>query len=65
MIKIAILGDILHSRVALSNIYALKMLGANVKLCAPKSLIPKNIEPVNLDSRCTFKSKNITTYTPR
>ncbi|MGA0212521.1 MAG: aspartate carbamoyltransferase catalytic subunit, partial [Flavobacteriaceae bacterium] len=35
---IAIIGDILHSRVALSNIYALKMLGAEVRLCAPKSL---------------------------
>ena len=46
--KIAILGDILHSRVALSNIYALKMLGANVKLCAPKSLIPKNINSLGV-----------------
>ena len=46
--KIAILGDILHSRVALSNIYALKMLGANVKLCAPKSLIPKNIDSLGV-----------------
>ena len=42
--KIAIVGDILHSRVALSNIYALKMLGAEVKLCGPKSLIPKHID---------------------
>lgn len=41
---IAIVGDILHSRVALSNIYALNMLGAKVKLCAPKSLLPKHIE---------------------
>ena len=46
--KIAILGDILHSRVALSNIYALKMLGANVKLFAPKSLIPKNIDSLGV-----------------
>ena len=46
--KIAILGDILHSRVALSNIYALKMLGANVKLCAPRSLIPKNIDSLGV-----------------
>lgn len=42
--RIAIVGDILHSRVALSNIFALKMLGAEVKLCGPKSLIPKHIQ---------------------
>ena len=41
--RIAIVGDILHSRVALSNIYTLKMLGAEVQLCAPKSLLPKPI----------------------
>jgi aspartate carbamoyltransferase catalytic subunit len=46
--KIAIVGDILHSRVALSNIYALKMLGADVKLCGPKSLIPKHIEALGV-----------------
>ena len=34
--KIAIVGDILHSRVALSNIYALKMLGAQIQLCGSK-----------------------------
>lgn len=41
--KVVIVGDILHSRVALSNIYALKMLGAEVKVCGPQSLIPKYI----------------------
>ena len=46
--RIAIIGDILHSRVALSNIYALKILGAEVKLCAPKSLLPKNIESLGV-----------------
>ena len=46
--KIAIVGDILHSRVALSNIYALKMLGAEVKLCGPKTLIPKYIEALGV-----------------
>jgi len=46
--KIAIVGDILHSRVALSNIYALKMLGAQVQLCGPKSLIPKHIEALGV-----------------
>lgn len=46
--RIAIIGDILHSRVALSNIYALKMLGAEVRLCAPKSLLPKHIESLGV-----------------
>lgn len=41
--KVAIVGDILHSRVALSNIFALKLLGAEVMVCGPKSLIPKHI----------------------
>ena len=39
--KIAIIGDILHSRVAISNIYSLKKLGAEVMLCGPKTLMPK------------------------
>ena len=46
--KVVIVGDILHSRVALSNIYALKMLGAEVKLCGPKTLIPKHIESLGV-----------------
>ena len=41
--KIAIIGDILHSRVAISNIYSLKKLGAEVMLCGPKTLMPKFI----------------------
>lgn len=41
--KVVIVGDILHSRVALSNIYALKMLGAEVMVCGPKTLLPKFI----------------------
>jgi aspartate carbamoyltransferase catalytic subunit len=41
--KVVIVGDILHSRVALSNIYALQMQGAEVKVCGPKTLIPKHI----------------------
>lgn len=41
--KIAIVGDIYHSRVAISNIYALKKLGAKVMLCGPSTLIPKHI----------------------
>jgi aspartate carbamoyltransferase catalytic subunit len=41
--KVAIFGDILHSRVALSNIYCLKKMGAEVKVCGPPTLIPKHI----------------------
>ena len=48
--KIAIVGDILHSRVALSNIFALKKLGAEVRLCAPKSLLPKHIETLGVSA---------------
>ncbi len=47
--KIVIVGDILHSRVALSNIYALKMLGAEVKVCGPKTLIPRYIEDLGVN----------------
>ena len=39
--KIAIIGDILHSRVALSNVFCLKKLGAKVRVCGPPTLIPK------------------------
>jgi aspartate carbamoyltransferase catalytic subunit len=46
--KLVIVGDILHSRVALSNIYALKMQGAEVKVCGPKTLIPKHIESLGV-----------------
>ncbi|TPD71349.1 aspartate carbamoyltransferase catalytic subunit [Flavobacterium microcysteis] len=46
--KVVIVGDILHSRVALSNIYALKMQGAEVKVCGPKTLIPKYIESLGV-----------------
>ncbi|MCS7073192.1 MAG: aspartate carbamoyltransferase catalytic subunit [Bacteroidia bacterium] len=42
-LRVVIVGDILHSRVALSNIYALKKLGAEVAVCGPPSLIPRNI----------------------
>jgi aspartate carbamoyltransferase catalytic subunit len=46
--KIVIVGDILHSRVALSNIFALQMLGAEVKVCGPNSLMPKYIETLGV-----------------
>jgi len=41
--KVAIIGDILHSRVALSNIFCLQKLGAEVMVCGPKTLLPKYI----------------------
>ena len=43
-----IVGDILHSRVALSNIFALKLQGAEVKVCGPKTLLPKHIESLGV-----------------
>nr|WP_315256923.1 aspartate carbamoyltransferase catalytic subunit [uncultured Flavobacterium sp.] len=46
--KVVIVGDILHSRVALSNIYALQMQGAEVKVCGPKTLIPRYIESLGV-----------------
>jgi len=46
--KIAIVGDILHSRVALSNILCLKKLGAEVMVCGPTTLIPKHIEQLGV-----------------
>jgi aspartate carbamoyltransferase catalytic subunit len=46
--KVIIVGDVLHSRVALSNIYALQMQGAVVKVCGPKTLIPKYIESLGV-----------------
>ena len=47
--NIAIVGDILHSRVALSNIYVLKKMGVNIRVCGPKTLIPRNIESLGVD----------------
>ena len=46
--KVVIVGDILHSRVALSNIFALQMQGAEVKVCGPKTLLPKHIESLGV-----------------
>ncbi|MFM1809043.1 MAG: hypothetical protein RLZZ382_268 [Bacteroidota bacterium] len=46
--KVAIIGDILHSRVALSNIYCLQKLGAEVMVCGPSTLIPKYIESLGV-----------------
>ncbi len=46
--KVVIVGDILHSRVALSNIFALQLQGAEVKVCGPKTLLPKHIEKLGV-----------------
>lgn len=47
--KVVIVGDILHSRVALSNIFCLKKLGAEVKVCGPQTLIPKYIRSLGVE----------------
>jgi aspartate carbamoyltransferase catalytic subunit len=47
-LRVAILGDITHSRVALSNIFCLTKLGAEVLLCGPPTLIPKHIEALGV-----------------
>ncbi|QNL21228.1 aspartate carbamoyltransferase catalytic subunit [Hyphobacterium sp. CCMP332] len=46
--KVAIIGDITHSRVALSNIFALKKLGAEIMVCGPNTLIPRYIEKLGV-----------------
>jgi aspartate carbamoyltransferase catalytic subunit len=46
--KVVIVGDILHSRVALSNIYTLQKMGAEVMVCGPTTLIPKYIDLLNV-----------------
>lgn len=57
--KIALIGDIMHSRVALSNIYLLTKMGAEVEVCGPPTLIPKHIEQlgvrVSYDLKKTLK----------
>lgn len=47
--KVVIVGDILHSRVALSNIYSLQKLGAEVKVCGPNTLIPRYIKELGVE----------------
>jgi len=47
--KIAIIGDIMHSRVALSNIYLLQKMGAEITVCGPPTLIPKHIETLGVN----------------
>ena len=53
--KVVIVGDILHSRVALSNIYCLQKLGAEVMVCGPLNLIPKNIKDLGVKVSTNLK----------
>ncbi|WP_010179448.1 aspartate carbamoyltransferase catalytic subunit [Aquimarina agarilytica] len=53
--KVVIVGDILHSRVALSNIYALQLQGAEVMVCGPKTLIPKYIDSLGVKVETNLK----------
>lgn len=55
-VKVLIVGDILHSRVALSNIFALQKLGAEVKLCGPRTLMPKHIESLGVEVEYDLKA---------
>jgi aspartate carbamoyltransferase catalytic subunit len=48
-VNVAIIGDIRHSRVAISNILCLRKLGANVRVCGPKTLIPKHIASMGVE----------------
>ncbi len=54
--KVVIVGDILHSRVALSNIFALQKLGAEVKVCGPKTLLPKYINKIGVGVESDLRS---------
>jgi len=53
--KILIVGDIMHSRVALSNIFCLIKLGAKVKVCGPPTLIPKHIKSLGVEVEYSIK----------
>ena len=53
--NVVIVGDILHSRVALSNIFALQKLGAKVKVCGPKTLLPKFIGSLGVEIETNLK----------
>ncbi len=53
--NIVIVGDILHSRVALSNIYCLQKLGANVRVCGPPTLLPKHVDTLQVEVSYNLK----------
>ncbi len=53
--NVVIVGDILHSRVALSNIFALQLQGANVMVCGPRTLLPKYIDKLGVKVETDLK----------
>ena len=53
--KVVIVGDILHSRVALSNIFCLNKMGAQVKVCGPATLIPRHIKSLGVEVETNLK----------
>lgn len=53
--KVVIIGDILHSRVALSNIFALQLQGAHVKVCGPKTLLPPYITSLGVEAETDLR----------
>ena len=54
--KVVIVGDILHSRVALSNIFALQLQGAKVMVCGPKTLLPRYIDKLGVNVETNLKN---------
>ena len=53
--KVVIVGDILHSRVALSNIFCLNKMGAHIKVCGPATLIPRHIKSLGVEVETDLK----------
>lgn len=53
-VKVLLVGDILHSRVALSNIYCLQKMGADVRVCGPSTLMPKFIDSLGVKVMTDF-----------
>jgi aspartate carbamoyltransferase catalytic subunit len=53
-LRVAIVGDVLHSRVARSNILAFQKMGARVTVCGPPTLIPRGVEALGCDVRFTL-----------
>jgi aspartate carbamoyltransferase catalytic subunit len=54
-LRVAIIGDIMHSRVALSNIFCLQKMGAEVMVCGPATLLPRHIESLGVKSSSNVK----------
>lgn len=54
-LRVAIIGDIAHSRVARSNIWCLTKLGARVRLCGPRTLMPPRVEEMGVEVTCDLR----------